>query len=114
MGNGKKTILSLVVAAVICTACFTGFFGNLWCVFTCRGYRIPDDSSLFTFRVTQWNDGSGEWWNYGQDGRYYYVLIGADYPPYYAKIAKAASRKGSTLWTATLGVYWIMELIDLK
>ena len=39
-----------------------------------RGFFIPRESSIFCFEVTEWNAGSGEWWLYGEDDKYYYGL----------------------------------------
>lgn len=64
--------LLIVVAAIVLFA--TPAFGNLWCLITGRGFFIPAESSLFTFKVTQENPGSGEWWLYGEDRRYFYAL----------------------------------------
>lgn len=46
---------------------------NCWLVATGRGFEIPDESSLFTFRVTKMNEGSGEWWLYGEDRSFFYA-----------------------------------------
>ncbi|SHN57169.1 hypothetical protein SAMN02745728_00877 [Desulfovibrio litoralis DSM 11393] len=43
-----------------------------------RGYFIPNDSSIFTFKPTVENNGSGEWWIYGEDYTYYYAYPEVD------------------------------------
>lgn len=48
---------------------------NIWCILTGRGYVIPKESSIFTFRATIVNDGTGEWWIYGEDRNYFYYMI---------------------------------------
>jgi hypothetical protein len=45
---------------------------NLLGVIDDRGYIIPKESSWFTFRILKMNEGSGEWWIYGEDERNYY------------------------------------------
>ena len=50
---------------------------NLWLVTTGRGFVIPDESSVFTFRVNEMNSGSGEWWLYAEDDRHFYANGGA-------------------------------------
>lgn len=47
-------------------------FINLAQVIIGAGFFIPEESSLFTFRVTQENDGSGEYWLYAEDPNYFY------------------------------------------
>ncbi|WP_434777935.1 hypothetical protein [Neisseria sp. Ec49-e6-T10] len=37
------------------------FFGNVISLIAARGYYIPEQSSVFTFRVTVDNEGSGEY-----------------------------------------------------
>ena len=65
-------LISLVVVAIALSA-FTPFSMNCWLVATGRGFEIPDGSSLFRFRVTKMNTGSGEWWLYGEDRDFFYV-----------------------------------------
>jgi hypothetical protein len=69
--------------------------GNAWLLLTGRGYVIPSESSIFAFEATVMNDGSGEWWLYGEDGRNYYAYLGAPESPYvtYAKV-RAISCQG--------------------
>ena len=45
---------------------------------TGRGFIIPDESSILTFRVNEMNDGSGEWWLYAEDNRYFYTNVRTD------------------------------------
>jgi hypothetical protein len=50
------------------------FTSNAWCLLACSGYEIPKESSIFTFRETQDNnEGSGEYWLYGEDDENYYA-----------------------------------------
>ena len=49
---------------------------NGWHLLTGRGYKLPEGSSVFSFRTTVMNPGSGEWWLYGEDSTYYYYLDG--------------------------------------
>ncbi|TDL99751.1 MAG: hypothetical protein C4K58_00400 [Flavobacteriaceae bacterium] len=46
----------------------------MWLVATENGYEIPKDSSIFTFKATKMNEGSGGWWVYGEDNKKYYAL----------------------------------------
>jgi hypothetical protein len=47
---------------------------NLWGLLIDSAYFIPEGSSVFTFRSTVPNPGSGDWWLYGEDSRYYYYF----------------------------------------
>ncbi len=65
--------LSVLVACVF-AAVLTPTLGNLWSLATGRGFFVPVESSVFTFRVTEENHGSGEWWLYGEDRRTFFAL----------------------------------------
>jgi hypothetical protein len=62
------TFLAMILAALL----ISPLLGNAWLLLIGRGYFIPADSSIFTFEPIEMNNGSGEWWIYGQDYRYYY------------------------------------------
>jgi len=53
----------------------TNTFANLWSVATGRGYLIPEESSIITFRATKMNGGSGEYWLYAEDEHNYYTMM---------------------------------------
>ena len=62
---------------------------NLWWLTTDSVYFIPEESSMFRFHATKMNDGSGDWWLYGEDDKYYYGLNGdGDSVPKYFKLRK--------------------------
>jgi len=66
--------------------------GNAWGLLTGRGYMVPAESSVFTFDATVMNPGSGEWWLYGEDGRYFYHFTGEGKVPYLKVERSAAAR----------------------
>jgi hypothetical protein len=70
-----KGILTGIVLVVVLYA-LAPAFSNLWSLLidTQAIYFIPEGSSLFTFRPTVWNSGSGDWWLYGEDNRSHYYL----------------------------------------
>ena len=72
--SNKKCIVLFSIIVVFIILCFTEFYGNLWQLITGRGFFIPDESNIFIFRVTKHNEGSGEWWLYGEDNKYFYGL----------------------------------------
>lgn len=61
-----------VALGALLAVCYFPLFGNLWKIATGRGFYIPTESSVFTFKVTRENEGSGEWWVYAQDRAYFY------------------------------------------
>lgn len=71
---------------------FLPFGANIWNVSTGNGFIIPTESSLFTFKATTMNEGSGEWWIYGEDEKFYYHFIG-DKKRAYMKVSKEKSMK---------------------
>lgn len=62
-----------VVAAVVALLLFTPASSNLWLLATKRGFTLPDESSIFTFRVTELSAERWEWWSYAEDGDYFYA-----------------------------------------
>jgi hypothetical protein len=73
----KMLIISFFLVCIL-LGIFTEFFGNVWCLLTGRGYFIPKESNIFVFKVTEDNDGSGEYWIYGEDKNYFYRFIDTD------------------------------------
>ncbi len=77
---------------------------NTWQILTSRGYVIPAESSVFTFVPTVMNEGSGEWWLYGEDGNFYYHFVGSPEIPYmkisrdHAKRCKGFDSKDYKTW----------------
>jgi hypothetical protein len=67
---------------------FSMFFSNVWLLLTGEEFEIPVESSIFTFHASILNDGSGDWWLYGEDERNYYWYTGQPSRAYvaYSKI----------------------------
>ncbi|HAK61594.1 MAG TPA: hypothetical protein DCO77_14665 [Nitrospiraceae bacterium] len=71
----SMTFLFLVLFVVwLITAAYMPVLENGWHLLTGRGYKIPAESSIFSFKPTVMNSGSGEWWLYGEDSTHYYYL----------------------------------------
>jgi hypothetical protein len=74
----KKILKSLIIVPVLIFILYgifaTETLGNVWGLLSGRGYFIPNESSVFTFQVTKMNEGSGEWWLYGEDAHFYYAV----------------------------------------
>lgn len=68
-----------------------GLIANLWLSWTDSDYRVPAQSSYFSFTPTVMNSGSGGWWDYGEDGHYFYHFTGGT-PSYRAISRDAAAR----------------------
>lgn len=80
----KKLVIIVFILLVACTTFIiynTPTIGNLWFLVTGRGFFIPSESSVFLFKITQYNSGSGEWWLYGEDKDHFYALH-EKYPVY--------------------------------
>jgi hypothetical protein len=86
----KAASLSICLAAIAALAVVTPVGANLWSLATAQGFFIPAESSIFTFRATKENEGSGEWWLYGEDGKRLFALHPTD--PFYI----SASRQEQT------------------
>jgi len=74
-------VLGLCIALL---ASFTEVIGNSFLLLTDGGrggYFIPGESSVFTFRQTEPNGGSGGWWIRGEDRNNFYA-IDLDAPGY--------------------------------
>lgn len=55
---------------------------NLWRMLTDSDYRVPEQASLWSFKPTVMNPGSGGWWLYGEDGHHYFHYGGDGAHPY--------------------------------
>ncbi len=91
----KRYIIFLFLAIVVIVGITTPLFSNAWGVLTDKGYCIPKESSIFTFEATKMNEGSGDYWLYGEDSQYYYSLALKDLvsgEPY-IKISKEKASK---------------------
>ena len=85
------TIVLCSVALVIVFST-TPLLNNLWGLTTGRGYFIPKESSVFTFTPLKMNEGSGEWWLYGEDDDNYYSLENDKDLPYMVISKKDAAK----------------------
>ena len=77
-----------VTIIIIWVSVKTEFFGNVFSIITGRGYIIPTESTVFSFKTLQMNTGSGEWWIYGKDDKYYYTTLDKTSEKQYIKISK--------------------------
>lgn len=91
MRLNRNVVAFIAILAIAPLAVTTPVAGNLWSLATNRGYFIPPESSLFSFRVTKENDGSGEWWLYGEDD---HQLFAADpVEPFYISASRAVQAR---------------------
>ena len=72
--NKKVFIISGVIVCFVFLAVYfiSPVFTNIWFLLTDNVYFIPDESNIIKFRVMDMNSGSGDWWIYGEDNKYYY------------------------------------------
>ena len=72
----KKTAvaLSITLAGLALITIATPLGANAWSLATGQGFFIPEESSVFSFRVMRMNEGSGEWWLYGRDDEYLFAM----------------------------------------
>ncbi len=70
----------------------TQLFSNFWGLLIGNGYIIPNQSSIFTFQAIKMNKGSGDYWLYGEDQKYYYTTLEKDHPEPYAFITKEKAK----------------------
>ncbi len=83
--------LSIIVLGLALIAVATPFGVNVWSLATGRGFFIPQESSVFSFRVTKMNEGSGEWWLYGRDDERLFALHPSEPVYYSAELASQAA-----------------------
>lgn len=78
----NRVILILFLVAIILIAVGWNGLINGWHLATGRGFIVPKESTIFQFHATVMNEGSGEWWVYGEDSNSYYYFTGDSVMPY--------------------------------
>ncbi|MBR4785067.1 MAG: hypothetical protein IK012_07430 [Fibrobacter sp.] len=82
----RKWIRILFLLAPLCLvvllATLSNCLSNFWMILKDPTYIIPKESNIFQFEVNQMNEGSGDWWIYGQDNKNYYFFYGLESLPY--------------------------------
>ena len=82
----RKWIKILLLLAPLCLvvllATLSNCLSNFWMILKDPNYIIPKESNIFQFEVNQMNEGSGDWWIYGQDNKNYYFFYGLESLPY--------------------------------
>ncbi len=85
----KKTHIGFIILGIgLLLSSFTELTSNPWNILTGNGYLIPKESSLFSFKATKMNTGSGDYWLYGKDNTFFYstMINGINEP--YIRISK--------------------------
>ncbi|WP_299674480.1 hypothetical protein [uncultured Roseobacter sp.] len=80
-----RRLLGGALAAALIGATALGLpnaLGNLFLTATSAAFYIPAQSSLWRFRATVMNEGSGDWWLYGEDAAHYYAVSDDDHFAY--------------------------------
>jgi len=73
-----RFLVAVAVLAALAVLVSSSLVANLWRLLTdggSGGYFIPAESSVFTFRETLENPGSGGWWLRGEDRRNLYAIL---------------------------------------
>lgn len=66
----KISIISIITLLILIVGSNLG--SNIISLTVGAGYFIPEKSSIFTFKYTLYNSGSGEYWLYGEDSNNFY------------------------------------------
>lgn len=77
-----RVLVALAIGAGVVVVANMPIVSNAWLTATEPAYVIPTESSMLRFTPTRMNEGSGDWWVYGQDDRNYYYFTGSGEPPY--------------------------------
>lgn len=77
-----KLILAAIAVSVVMTSCTSNLAINAWMLLTDRHNFIPAESSIFFFDPYIIDEGSGGYWHYGKDRRYYYHFTYEPAAPY--------------------------------
>jgi hypothetical protein len=89
----RKILVLIFLPILFSIMLFSNFFINVWGLMIDEHYFIPQESNIFQFKVTVMNQGSGDWWLYGEDDKYYYALNLENKNPKYLKFNKGLERK---------------------
>ena len=88
----RKRLFLMLLSASFLIMLFSNFFINVWGLMIDEHYFIPQESNIFQFTATAMNQGSGDWWIYGEDDKYYYALNLENENPKYLKLKKGLER----------------------
>jgi hypothetical protein len=95
----KPRFLLMGFALVCGIYLLVGATPNLLGLLTDSEYFVPAGSTVFTFRPTVMNPGSGDWWIYGEDSHYYYYFEdGIKVSKQTADMCQGFSRSDVTTW----------------
>lgn len=77
-----KLILAALAVSAVMTSCTSNLASNAWLLLTDRHNFIPAESSIFFFDPYVIDSGSGGYWHYGKDRKYYYHFTYDPAAPY--------------------------------
>ncbi|UII29886.1 hypothetical protein LVD17_16425 [Fulvivirga ulvae] len=89
----RQYLVLLLIAVIFVTGLTTELYSNLFGVLTGNGFIIPEQSSILTFKVNKMNEGSGDYWLYGEDPGFYYTTMQANNNMSYIFIPKEKAGK---------------------
>lgn len=88
----KGWLIISAVIAILVLGINTRFSINAWFLLIDSAYIIPKESTVFTFKPTVMNAGSGDWWIYGEDKKFYYYFTGDEAIPYSSYLKEDAKK----------------------
>ena len=101
-----KILLTLTLVSFFVFCFITPIGTNLWYVTSAREYLIPQSSSIFKFEPTKMNQGSGEWWIYGEDSSFFYFHEGIAFDKHYADDCAGLDRHNVESWCLDGRIYF--------
>ncbi len=87
----RRYIALLFIALFLAITLSSQLIPNAWGLLVGNGYVIPKESSIFRFKVTQMNEGSGDYWLYAEDENFFYSQMIGDENASYVKISREES-----------------------
>lgn len=80
----NKAKYSLIVMLIIFLFSYHSYiFSNIWLITLDPSNFIPAESNIFFFHPTQIDDGSGGYWRYAEDLKYFYYFSEVQDHTYY-------------------------------
>ena len=91
----RRGLVAFGIAIAVIAVFLSSRLGiNSWPLLTdggSGGYFVPRESSVFAFKPTEMNQGSGGWWLRGEDGNNLYAVVGGG--PGYVVFPKVATAR---------------------
>lgn len=83
MKNKRTLFFSFIFATLVLPGLVTNVYSNATMLLMDSINFLPKESSIFTFHPYEINQGSSNWWIYGEDKNNYYYFSYEEEAPYY-------------------------------